>query len=89
MVETSNVENSEASTKTSLKKTFCSPKQPIKKRKLSSTSAANLPIIDKAVNLLKSIQSNKRDKDEYQLFGEQVAEEYYFTANKICGPTNN
>lgn len=72
-VETSNVEDNDAIIRTPYKKTFTSPKKPLKKRKVNSTSAVNVPIIDEAVNLLRAIQSNKKDKDEYQLFGEQVA----------------
>jgi len=52
------------------KKTF-SPKKGIKKRKINS--AVSVPVIDEAVNLLRSIQSNKKEKDEYQLYGEQIA----------------
>ncbi|XP_039278400.1 uncharacterized protein LOC111063278 [Nilaparvata lugens] len=52
---------------------FTSPKTPIKKRKVRSTSAGSAPIINEAVNLLKSIQSKKKEKDEYDSFGEQVA----------------
>lgn len=44
----------------------------MKKRKLNS--AVSVPVIDEAVNLLRSIQSNKKEKDEYQLYyGEQIA----------------
>jgi hypothetical protein len=72
VVETSTAENNDATINTSFTKTF-SPKKQIKKRKLGSTSGASVPVLDEAVTLLRSIQSNRKDKDEYQLFGEQVA----------------
>lgn len=52
---------------------FTSPKTPIKKRKVRSTSAVSAPVMNEAVNLLRSIQSKKKEKDEYDSFGEQVA----------------
>lgn len=53
--KTSNAEDSDAITNTSYKKTFSSPKQLIKKRKVNSTSAVNVSIIDEAINLLRTI----------------------------------
>lgn len=62
-VETPNVEDNDVITNTSY------TKQRIKKSKVGSTSAG----LEEVVNLLKSIQSNKKEKDDYQLFGEQIA----------------
>ena len=70
--ETSNVEDNDGVTST--KRTFTSPKTPHKKCKVNSSSAINVPIIEEALNLLKTIRSNKqKKKDEYELYGEQVA----------------
>lgn len=71
-VETSNAEDNDAITNTPHKRKL-STKKPIKKSRVGSTSSANVPVLEEAVNLLKSIQSNKKEKNEYQLFGEQVA----------------
>lgn len=71
-VKTSNAQDNDAITNTPNKRTS-STKEPIKRNKVGSTSAANVPVLEEAVNLLKSIQSNKKEKDEYQEFGEQVA----------------
>lgn len=71
-VETRNLEDNDAITNTPYQRIFFT-KEPIKKSKIGSTSAAKVPVLEEAVNVLKSIQSNKKEKDEYQLFGKQVA----------------
>ncbi|KAG5873053.1 hypothetical protein JTB14_007690 [Gonioctena quinquepunctata] len=56
------------------KKEFQSPKKPMpNKRKYGSHLAASTPVMNEAINLMRSIQYNKAEKDEYSLFGEQVA----------------
>ena len=47
-------------------------KRMIFKRKQSSLSAATMPILGETLNLLRTIQ-DKKEKDEYTLFGESVA----------------
>ncbi|KAF5305365.1 hypothetical protein FQA39_LY09194 [Lamprigera yunnana] len=55
-------------------KEFKSTKKPmLTKHKHGSHLAASTPILNVALNLMKSIQFNKAEKDEYSLFGEQVA----------------
>lgn len=71
--ESSNVGDNVAATDTHSDKIFTTPKQPLKKPKVSSTSATNAAIIVETVNLLRPIQTRKNDKDEYTLYGKQVA----------------
>lgn len=57
-----------------VQKEFKSPKKPMPtKRKHGSHSATSTPVMNEAINLMRSIQSNKVEKDEYSLYGEQVA----------------
>ncbi|KAF5271119.1 hypothetical protein FQA39_LY08257 [Lamprigera yunnana] len=54
-------------------KEFQSPKKPMPtKRKHGYHLAALTPVLNEELCLMRSIQSNKAEKDEYLLFGEQV-----------------
>lgn len=53
-----------------VQKTFRSPKKLAVKRKAVS---APTPVMEEALSLMRSVQSKGQEKDEFALFGEQVA----------------
>ncbi|KAF5273762.1 hypothetical protein FQR65_LT17081 [Abscondita terminalis] len=68
------VTTNDNSNKKKSQKKFQSPEKPMPtKRKHGSHLAASTSVLNEAINLMRSIQSNKAEKDEYSFFGEQVA----------------
>lgn len=62
-----------------VQKTFRSPKKVALKRKAVSAST---PVMEEALSLMRSVQSKGQEKDEFALFGEQVA----LKLRKIASP---